>query len=156
MEVVGEGLATPVTAGGSGVLAAYEAVQTVSQVNAGLTQIGGALSGKTEATNKAADAMIVGTSILGTSTLAKTKGDLDAASKAAALEGMVTSSATRSIFNTFGSILDTAMNIQQTAQKPAPNPVPPPKPPTPPPAPPPAPGCVQSGNAAGCAKGRTQ
>lgn len=130
VEVGGEVLATPATGGLSVLAAAYEGVQAVTQAGAGITQIGGAISGKTEATNKAADAMVVGTSIAGAATLAATKGDLDAASKAAAVEGLVSASATRSIFKTVGTMLDTVMNIRQTTQKP---PIPmPPLPPSPP------------------------
>jgi hypothetical protein len=134
--VVGEFLATPVTLGGSAALGAYEAVQTVAQGGAGLTQIGGAISGKTDAANAAADGMIVATSIAGSATLAATKGNMDAVTKAAAVEGMVSAGATRSVFKTVGTMLDTAMNIQTTAQKPAPAPKPPtPKPPAPKPQP---------------------
>lgn len=115
--VVGELVATPATVGVSGAAAVYEGLQTYSQGAAGITQIGGAISGKTDATNKAADAMIVSTSIAGTATLAATNGNLDAASQAAAAEGLVSSSVTRSIFNSVTSMADTILNIKQLLQK---------------------------------------
>lgn len=125
--VVAEGLATPVTGGASGVLAAYEAVQTVSQLGAAATQLSGALSGNTKDTNKAADSMMVATSLAGVATLAVTKGNLNAASKATAAEGLVSSTVTRSIFNTVGKMVDTVMNMLTVARPASP------KPPSPPP-----------------------
>jgi len=56
---------------------------------------------------------------------------MDTAAKAAALEGLVSASATRSIFKGAAKMLDTLLNIITVVKKPEPPP-PPPPPPTPP------------------------
>jgi RHS repeat-associated protein len=140
ISAINELAASPATDGLSAAFATYDAVQAVGGAGAGLTQIGGAISGNTSSANAAADGMIVSTSIAGTATLAVTKGNMDAATKAAAVEGLVSTGVTRSVFKSVGTMVDTVMNIQTTAQKPTPSPAPAPKPPAPtPPAPKPPP-----------------
>jgi hypothetical protein len=127
----GELAATPATFGLSAVPGLYEATQTAAQAGAGLTQVGGAITGRTATANAKADSAIVHTSIAGNVALKVTHGNMDTAAKAAAAEGLVSTSFTRSIFKSVATMLDTALNVLTDAKKPEPPPPPPPPQPQP-------------------------
>jgi hypothetical protein len=100
------------------VLGLYEATQTVAQAGAGVTQIVAAVTGRTAAANAKADNAIVHTSVAGNVALKVTHGNMDTAAKAVTAEGLVSTSATRSIFKSVATKLDTALNVLTVAKKP--------------------------------------
>jgi RHS repeat-associated protein len=110
-------------------------VASISALSSGITgtaQIVGAITGKTEEANKAADGLAATTSISGIITSVKTR-DLKKGAAAASIEGIATSSFKRELFKNASSLVEAGVNILDLVS-------PPPAPPKPPvPGPPPTP-----------------
>jgi RHS repeat-associated protein len=105
-------------------------ISTLSSAMTGTAQILGAITGKTEEANKAAEGLAASTSVFGFITTVVT-GDTKKGAAAASIEGIATSSFNRDLFKSGAKMVDAAVNIFDLVS-------PPPAPPSPPlPGPPP-------------------
>ena len=130
---IGLALATPETGPGAaatGTAAALATISTLSSAMTGATQLVGAITGKTEEANRAADGLAAATSASGFITTVVT-GDAKKGAAAASIEGIFTSSAKRELFKSPASLVEAAVNIIDLV---SPLPVPP-RPPVPGPPP---------------------
>jgi len=110
-------LSTPVTTAAGAAAAAYEGYQAAGQMAAGVTQLAGAITGDTANANKKADDITIHSSTVAMVTLAVTK-NRDMAVKSAAVEGIASSSLTKTVFKSAATVIDTVLNwfsIQQPA-----------------------------------------
>jgi len=105
-------------------------ISTLSSAMTGTAQIVGAITGKTEEANKAAEGLAASTSVSGFITTVVT-GDTKKGATAASVEGIFTGSVKRDLFKSPGSIVDAAVNIIDLVS-PLPSP---PRPPVPGPPP---------------------
>ena len=94
---VAAALSTPVTTGAGVAAAAYEGLQAAGQMAAGVTQLAGAITGDTANANQKADNITIHSSAVAMVTFAVTK-NRDMAVKSAAVEGIVSSSLTKTVF----------------------------------------------------------
>jgi hypothetical protein len=113
--------ATTAETGVGALAAAYLGISATGNFVAGTVQSIGAATGKTEATETAAEAVSTVSSVLGFATLISTGGNLNKAATAAAVEGIVTSNprdlATGGTVARAAKAIDLLQNIHQVEQK---------------------------------------
>ncbi|MGA7080592.1 MAG: hypothetical protein WBQ43_19700 [Terriglobales bacterium] len=114
-------MATTSETGVGAVATAYTAISAAGNFVAGTVQAIGAATGQTKITETAAEVVATATSALGMGTLIATGGNLEKASTAAAIEGIVTSSpkdlATGGTVARAAKAIDLMQNIHQVEQK---------------------------------------
>jgi hypothetical protein len=114
-------LATTAETGAGAVGAAYTAISATGNAVAGVFQSIGAVTGKTKATEAAAEYTSIATSASGLVTLVVTKGNVNRAATAAAVEGIVTSNpadlARGGTVARAAKAIDLVQNIHQIEQK---------------------------------------
>ena len=107
---IGLAIANPTTAVGGTLLAGYGAAGATTNMVAGTFQIIGAISKDPKKADDAATALAVGSSAAGLTALAAT-GDLETAGKVAAVEGLVTAGATRTLLQSVENVVEGALNF---------------------------------------------